>query len=281
MQVIENPDKMQEIAMRLRLEGKLIALVSTGGALHDGHSALIDKANEEADIVVVSTIVNPAEFGPNEDYQKYPRDPEGDRSFCADRAVDFLFSPSAEILFPKGFAISVSEGSVSTGLCGVTRPHYFTGVCTLHATLFNLVRPDLIVLGRRDAQKAAVLKKLVEQLHYPLNVIIMDTVRESDGLPFNARNVYLNEPQRRDAAALHHALLEGRKLVDQGISNVDRLMAEVTHHISQVRRLRVIYVAAVHPESMEPIRPHIQPENTLLMAAVWCDEVRLIDNILI
>lgn len=281
MQVIETPNQMQETAMRLRLEGKLIALVSTSGSLNAGHAALIARAREEADVVVVSTVVNPREFGPNEDYQRYPRDPEGDRAFCAGQEVDILFCPSTEAIYPEGFAISVTEGSVSSGLCGVSRPHYFTGVCTLHVILFNLVRPDVLMLGRRDAQKAAVLQNLIGQLHYAVNGVLVDTVREPDGLPFNARNSYLNEFQRKDAATLYKALLEGRKLAEQGISNVDRLMAEVTHHISLVRRLRVIYVAAVDAETMEPVRSHIERNRTLLMAAVWCDEVRLIDNILV
>ena len=187
--------------------------------------------------------------------------------------------PRAKALYPPGYSLSVNEELVSAGLCGISRPHYFKGVCTLHAILFNLVRPDHIVLGARDPQKAVVIRKLVDELHFPVSVFIEETVREPDGLACNARNAYLNDFQRRDAATLYKALLEGRKLIDQGISNVDRVLAEVTHHISQVRRLRVIYVAAVDPETMEPVRAEIVHGKTLVMAAVWCDEVRLIDSI--
>jgi pantoate--beta-alanine ligase len=281
MQIIEDLNNMQETAIRLRSGGKLIALASTSGALHAGHAALVRKAREEADVVVLAAIVNPREFGPNEDYQRYPRDRDGDARFCEAEGVDILFRPAPEALYPAGHSLSVNEDAVSAGLCGISRPHYFRGVCTLHAILFNLVRPDQIVLGQRDAQKAVVIRKLVEELHFPVSVMVEPTVRDADGVPFNARNRYLNDFQRRDAATLYKALLEGHKLVEQGIRNVDRILAEVTHHISQVRRLRVIYVAAVDPESMEPVRGQIAPGRTLVMAAVWCDEVRLIDNILL
>jgi pantoate--beta-alanine ligase len=281
MQIIEDPNSMQETAVRLRSEGKRIGLVSTSGALHAGHGALIERAREAADVVVVSAFVNPREFGPNEDYQRYPRNSAGDASFCEQAGVDILFRPPADQLYPGGFSLNIEEQRISHTLCGVSRPNYFPGVCTLHAILFNLVRPDHIVMGRRDPQKAAVIAKLAGELRFPVSMAVVDTVREESGLPYNARNAYLNEFQRKDATALYSSLLEGRKLADSGITNVDRILAEVTHHLSLVRRLRVIYVAAVDPSSMEPIRYQIVPGSTLLMAAIWCDEVRLIDNILI
>jgi len=281
MQIIEDINRMQETALRLRAEGQRVALVSTSGALHEGHCALIRRAREEAGVVVVSAIVNPKEFGPNEDYQRYPRNSSGDAELCEQSGVDVLFRPSAKDLYPDDFSISVSEETISASLCGISRPHYFRGVCTLHAKLFNLVRPDLLVLGRRDAQKAAVLRKLIAELHFPVTVFVEETVRDATGLSLNARNAYFNDFQRRDAATFYKALLEGKKLADTGITNVDRILAEVTHHISQVRRLRVIYVAAVNPDTMEPVRSQIAPGKTLVAAAAWCDEVRLIDNILL
>lgn len=281
MQVLEDPNKMQELAMRLRTEGKLIALVSTSGALHEGHAELIRRARGEADVVVVSAIVNPLEFGPSEDFQRYPRSSAEDADFCEAEEVDILFRPQPKHLYPEGFSFSVTEDTISKGLCGISRPHYFNGVCTLHAMLFNVVRPDHLILGQRDAQKVAVLRKMTEELRYPVTLVVVPTARNADGLPFNARNAYMNEFQRTDAAAVYMALLEGKKLVDQGIRNVDRVMAEVTHHISLVRRLRLIYVAAVHPETMQPVRPEIKAGETLLITAAWCDEVRLVDNVLL
>jgi pantoate--beta-alanine ligase len=281
MQVIEDPKKMQGLAVGLRTKGKRISLVSTSGSLNSGHVALIEKARAGSDVVVVSTLVNPLEFGPNEDYVRYPRNLQADEALCEESSVDILFRPSAGDLFPKGFSISVSEASISKGLCGVSRPHYFPGVCTLHVVLFNLIRPNTMVLGDRDAQKRVVLEKLVGELQFPIDVVSVKTVREESGLAVNARNAYLNERQLVDAATLYQALREGQRLADSGILNVDRILAEVTHHISQVRRLRVIYVSAVGPGSMEPVRGNITPGHTLIAAAVWCDEVRLIDNILL
>jgi pantoate--beta-alanine ligase len=281
MQIIEDLNKMQETAIGLRSSGKLIALVSTSGALHAGHAALIRRAKQEADVVILSAIVNQLEFGPNEDYQRFPRNSSGDAELCEREGVDIIFRPSVKDLYPEYFSFSVSESMISNTLCGVSRPNYFKGVCTLHAILFNLVRPDHLVLGMRDPQKVSVISKLVEELHFPITILVEDVVRDSDGLPFNARNAYLNDFQRRDAATLHAALREGKKLVDHGITNIDRVLAEVTHHVSLVRRLRLIYVTAVSPTTMEPIRSEIIPGKTLVVAAVWCDEVRLIDNILL
>jgi len=231
--------------------------------------------------VIVSTIVNTVEFGPNEDFQRFPRNSSGDAELCERAGVDFLFRPSDMDLFPRGFSIGVVEESVSSGLCGISRPHYFRGVCTMHTILFNIIRPDVLVQGMRDAQKCAVLRKLVKELHYPMEIVVVGVVREASGLACNARNVFLNDFQRADAVTFYKALLEGKRLADSGITNVDRILAEVTHHISQVRRLRVIYVAAVDPDTMEPVRSQIIPGKTLVMAAIWCDEVRLIDNILL
>ncbi len=281
MQIIEDPHQMQELSMGLRLAGKRIALVATNGALHAGHAALIQRAREQAEVVVLSAMVNPKEFGPNEDYQRYPRCSAEDAQFAEDNGVDVLFRPEARVLFPPGYSCHMEEDGISKTLCGVSRPTYFKGVCTLYVLLLNLIRPELILVGWRDAQKAAVLEKLVAECFFKVSVERVPTVREADGLPANARNRYLNDFQRKDAATLHRALLEGKRLVENGIRNIDRVLAEVTHHLTQVRRLRVIYVAAVNPVTMEPCRYALEPGHTLVMTAVWCDEVRLIDNILL
>ena len=273
--------QMQEVAAGLRTEGRLVSLVSTSGALHAGHRALIKRARESASVVVVSTFVNSLEFGPNEDFERYPRTPEEDEVFCREEGVDILFRPANGAIFPEGFSMSVSETSISRTLCGISRPNYFTGVCTYHTVLLNLIRPGSLVLGQRDAQKAAVLMKLVRELSFPVQALVVETVREPDGLACNARNAYLADFQRKDASALFGALREGKQLADSGISNVDRITAEVIHHISQQRRLRVIYVAIVNPGTMQPVRAEISPGKSLLVAAIWCDQVRLIDNILL
>jgi pantoate--beta-alanine ligase len=280
MQIIHSVQEMQATARRLRQEGKRSALVPTSGAIHAGHLHLIEMARGQADLVVVSCFVNPREFGPNEDFARYPRDAQADTEACRAAAVDILFAPTVAAMYPAGYSSTVTEDTLSLPMCGISRPHYFRGVCTVHAKLFNIVRPDVVVLGMRDAQKTAVLRKLVADLNYPLQVLVGETVRAADGLALSARNAYLNEFQRRDALTLYRALGAGRSLAEGGISNIDRVLAEVTHHISLVRRLRVIYVAAVDIDTMEPVRAIVRG-RTLVTAAVWCDEVRLLDHILL
>lgn len=280
MQVIESVNQIQETSVKLRTQGRLIGLVVTSGALHSGHVSLIKAAQELADTVIVSIFVNPKEFGPNEDFQKYPRRRESDLSICEESGVDIVFIPSTKEMYPQGFSSSVTERKRALGLCGISRPHYFGGACTVYVKLFNLCRPDFLIMGRRDAQLVSVIRNMVEDLNFPVEISVCEVVREPDGLVMNARNQYLNEFQRRDATTIHKALQEGKKLVDSGIINVDRVLAEVTHHISQHRRLRVIYVGAVDVDSMEPLR-QIVAGRTLITTAVWCDEIRLLDNILL
>lgn len=278
MHIIESVNEMQAHAVRLRSEGKLIGFVPTSGYLHAGHLRLIQMAQEQADVVVVSCFVNPREFGVNEDFARYPRDRERDIQFCREAKVDLLFLPKEDEIFPSGFSTTVIEDKRGSGLCAISRPHFFKGVCTLHAKLFNIVRPDQVIYGRKDPQQAAVIAKMVDDLAFPVEILVGPTVREPDGLACSARNAYLNEFQRRDARVVYQALQRGEELVQNGIRNVDRVLAEVTFHISQIRRLRVIYVAAVNKFTMEPER-HIVPGQTLIACSVWCDEVRLLDNV--
>lgn len=278
MQVIESINDMQALAVRWRTEGKLIGFVPTMGFLHEGHLSLIDVAREQADVVVVSIFVNPTQFGVNEDLDQYPRDLERDLELCRARGADLVFIPPRAEIYPDDYSTYVNEEKLSEGLCGISRPVFFRGVCTVVAMLFNIVRPDVAVFGQKDAQQAAVIKKMVRDLHFPVDILVGPTVREEDGLAMSSRNAYLNEFQRRDAATIYQALLKGKEIVEQGILNADRVLAEVTHHISQVRRLRVIYVACVHRDTMEPLK-QIIPGETIVATAVWCDEVRLVDNV--
>jgi pantoate--beta-alanine ligase len=276
MQIIETVNRMQETAVQQRTQGRLIALVPTSGAIHEGLLSLVKQAQEKADTVVVSIFVNPLEFGPNEDFDRFPRSRENDLEACEKAGVDMVFIPTAKEMYPAGYSTKVTEDSYAQGLCGISRPNYYRGVCTVYVKLFNVIRPDLLMMGLRDAQQVAVVRKLIADLNFPLSVEVGEVVRAADGLALNARNAYLNEFQRRDATLLYTALSEGKRLVDSGINNVDRVLAEVIHHLSQSRRLRVIHVSAVDPETMQARREIIRGE-TLVIAAVWCDEVRLLD----
>jgi pantoate--beta-alanine ligase len=278
MQIITSITEMQSAAIALRTQGKLIGLVPTMGALHDGHLKLIDAAKEHADVVIVSLFVNPTQFGANEDFSKYPRTFESDAAACEQRGVDIIFAPKKDDIYPPGFSTYVTEERLSKGLCGISRPGHFRGVCTVVNILFNITRPDVAVFGQKDAQQGAIIKKMVADLWLPISVIVVPTVREPDGLAMSSRNRYLTEEQRAEARKIIAALREGKRLVDEGIRSVDRVLAEVTHLLSQSRRLRVIYVALVERDTLAPAR-EVVPGKCLLATAVWVNDVRLIDNL--
>jgi len=280
MERIESVHQMQSLALSLRQQGKQIALIPTQGALHPGHRSLIEAARGQADTVVVSNFVNPVQFAANEGFDKYPRDPEADAALCSEAGVDVLFAPTQVEMYPKGYSSYVTEESLSKGLCGVSRPAHFRGVTTVMSKLLNIVRPDMVVFGQKNAQQAAVARKMITDLNFPVQVHVQPTVREPDGLPFGSRNRLLSAGQREDAGVLYRALQRGKELVDTGVRNVDRVVAEATHILSQKRRVRVIYVSIVDRDSMEPER-QIVPGRSMLAIAVWVDEVRLIDNIVL
>jgi len=280
MQVIKTVKEMQAVAASLRSEGKKIAFVPTMGYLHAGHLSLVDKARENADVVVASIFVNPTQFGPSEDLSSYPRDLERDLESCEHGGVDIVFVPPVEEIYPTGYSTFVTEEGLSLPLCGKSRPAFFRGVCTVLTKLFNIVHPHVAVFGQKDAQQAAVVKHMVQDLNFEIEVLIGTTVREEDGLAMSSRNAYLKPFQRKDAVRIYQALQKGEAIYDSGIDNVDRILAEITHHISEVRRLRMIYVQAVDMNTMKPLR-RVEKGRTLIATAVWCDEIRLIDNILL
>ncbi len=277
MQIIPTITEMQALAISLRTQGKLIALVPTMGALHEGHLRLIDEAKQRADVVIVSIFVNPAQFGPNEDFAKYPRTFDADAAACEKRGADLIFAPKKDDIYPAGYSTYVAEERLSKGLCGISRPGHFRGVCTVVNILFNITRPDYAVFGQKDAQQVAVIKKMVADLWLPVEIVVAPTVREADGMAMSSRNQYLSEEQRADATRIYRALREGKRLVDEGIRSPDRVLAEVTHVLSQSRRIRVIYVALVDRESFVPVR-EVEPSKGLIAVAVWVNDIRLIDN---
>jgi pantoate--beta-alanine ligase len=280
MKKIETVGEMQETAKALRASGQTIALVMTSGALHEGHFALIKAAKEKAGTVVVSIFVNPLQFGPSENYAGYPRTLETDLAQCAEQGADVVFAPSAEEMYPRGYSSYVVEESVSKPLCGVSRPAHFRGVTTVLTKLFNIVRPDFVVFGQKEAQQIAVVRKMIADLHLGVEIVVVPTVREAGGLASGARNRALTATQRAEALSISLALQNAQEMVASGVRNTDRIVAEVTHILSQKRRVRVIYVSIVDPATMEA-RREVVPGHSLLMIAAWVDEVRLTDNALL
>lgn len=280
MQIITSVLEMQTLAEALRSQGKIVGLVPTMGALHEGHISLVRLAAERADTVVVSIFVNPTQFGPNEDYAKYPRDLPADAARCEAAGADVVFAPTVEEIYPKGYSTYVTEEFISKPLCGVSRPGHFRGVTTVVAKLFNIVRPDLAIFGQKDAQQVAVIKKMVTDLAFAVDVVVAPTLREEDGLAMSSRNRYLSTTQRQEALAINQALRKAQEMVEAGVRSPDRLVAEATHIIGEQRRMRVIYVSIVDRSTMEPVR-EVVPGKALMAIATWVDQVRLIDNILL
>lgn len=271
---------MQSRAIGLRSRGELIALVPTMGCLHEGHLSLIDIAKERADKVVVSIFVNPAQFEPNEDFEHYPRTLEDDLEKCKERGVDILFNPSTEEIYPEGYSTYIDEEQVSSGLCGISRPRHFRGVTTVCLKLFNIVRPDMAILGQKDAQQCAVIQKMVMDLNIPTEILVGETKRNEDGLAISSRNRYLTNTQHEEALSISKALIMGKSMVqDDGVRSVDRVVAEIIHKLLASRRIRVIYVQIVDSLTMESAGRDIIPGKHIACIAVWIDQIRLIDNI--
>ena len=278
MEVLSTVSEIQALSLRLQKEGRSIGFVPTMGYLHEGHLSLIDLIRERSDVLILSIFVNPTQFGLGEDLEKYPRDWERDLQLCRERKVDYVFAPHADEIYLSDASTYVSEEGVSSGLCGQARPTHFKGVTTICAKLFNLCRPTCLALGQKDAQQVVVLKRMIRDLHFPIEVVIGPTMREADGLAMSSRNAYLNEKQRADALLLHRALEAGRRLVDEkGVRSVDRVKAEVMNVLRTGSFIRVNYAEVVDRETMK-MEPEIELGRSMLVVAVWIDTIRLIDN---
>lgn len=280
MKIIRTPAEMSDFCAALRREGKRIALVPTMGALHEGHMSLIDIARKNADACVVSVFVNPTQFGPNEDYSSYPRQLEADSAACEARGADAVFAPAPGDIYAPDASTFVVEESVSSNLCGKSRPNHFRGVTTVVAILFNIVRPDCAVFGEKDAQQVSVIKRMVRDLFMGVEIIRAPLVRAESGLAVSSRNKYLHGAQLETAARLSRALAAGKELVENGCLNIHRVKAEIVNQLSKSSRIRVIYVEIVDAETSLPVND-IVPGKTRAAIAVWLDQTRLIDNMVL
>jgi pantoate--beta-alanine ligase len=277
MQKIETITAMRDAAAELRKAGRKIAFVPTLGALHAGHASLIRLAGADGSAVVVSAFVNPLQFGASEDLARYPRTAAGDALLAEKEGVAVLFTPAVEEMFPKGFSTVVHEDMISKPLCGVTRSAHFRGTLTCWLKFFNIIQPDVLMLGEKDVQQVAVVRKVITDLQIPIKILTGPAVRDADGLAISARNNYLTPSQREEALAVVKALRKAKEMVESGVKSADRLVAEATHIIAQKRRLRVIYISVVDPRTMEQIR-EVAAGDCLMAISYWVDEVRLTDN---
>ena len=260
-----------------RAAGKRVGFVPTMGALHAGHAALIRAARAEAEFVVVSIFVNPTQFGPNEDYSRYPRTLDADRELCAAVGTDVIFHPTPDVMYPAGTRTVVQVTGLQDVLDGPSRPEHFKGVATVVLKLFNIVQPDVAVFGQKDAQQALIIRRMAADLDLPLTVRVHPTVRESDGLAMSSRNRYLDPTQRQNATCLVRALRTAEALVGGGERSVAALEAAMTAVIVPTTGARVDYVRILSADLLEPMEVLDRP--ALAAVAVFFGLTRLIDNV--
>jgi pantoate--beta-alanine ligase len=279
MKTITSLSDMRSLAASLRREGKTIGFVPTMGFLHEGHLSLIRRAREECDIVVVSIFVNPTQFGPNEDFERYPRDAEGDRKKCGSAGVDIIFMPEAKEMYPEKPTVFITVEGLSNILEGAIRPGHFRGVATVVAKLFNTVKPHKAFFGQKDFQQCVVIKRMVKGLNMDVEVVVLPIVRETEGLAMSSRNSYLNADERRAATVLYRALTAARDLFIAGAKEPEKLKQKMRAVLLTEHGVGIDYVEVSDPETLAPL--DTAGGNMVLLVAARVGKTRLIDNLLI
>ncbi|OGW58931.1 MAG: pantoate--beta-alanine ligase [Nitrospirae bacterium RIFCSPLOW2_12_42_9] len=279
MKIIEDIIEMQRYVTQLRWEGKIIGFVPTMGALHKGHLSLMEHAKNESDHVVVSIFVNPAQFGPKEDYKEYPRDMEGDTEKIAYVGVDTLFTPSVSAIYPEGYRTYIEVKDLSDVMCGRARPGHLRGVATVVLKLFNIVKPHKAFFGQKDFQQTVIIKKMVEDLNSDVDVVVLPTVREEDGLAMSSRNQYLGPEERKSATVLYRSLEEARLLFNKGERSAELLRYTIIKIFKSEPSVLLEYVAIVNPKTLEEVKE--AEEGTVIALAARIGKTRLIDNIVL
>jgi pantoate--beta-alanine ligase len=279
MEIAKTIESVRSLVKAARGKGKKIGLVPTMGALHIGHISLIEAAVKKCDFVVVSIFVNPTQFGPGEDFEKYPRPLEADLEICRKAGVDAVFVPTPEQMYPSENITWVNVEKLTESLCGQFRPTHFRGVTTVCAKLFNIVAPDIAFFGQKDAQQAIVIKRMVADLNMPLEIVVCPTVREPNGLAVSSRNKYLTKEQKKDATLIYQSLQKCREMIEGGTTNSKLIIDEMRKILSQSPSIETEYVSIVDAETLQ----HLDKITGKVLAAVAAriNPTRLIDNILV
>lgn len=280
MQIINNITEMSDISGSIITQGLSMGFVPTMGYLHQGHISLMKEAVRQADKVTASIFVNPAQFGPNEDLDQYPRNLKRDIELAEAAGVDFLFTPAADDLYPGDYQTWINVEKLSQGLCGASRPGHFRGVATIVAKLFNMVRPDIAVFGMKDFQQLQVIKQMVKDLNMPVKVIGHPIVREPDGLAMSSRNKYLSAEQRKTALCLIESLNIAEEFLKKGERSVKKIKRLIKDNINSYNDTRIDYIFIGNPDNLKEFEDQINA-NTLIALAVYVGTTRLIDNKLI
>lgn len=279
MLMLETVADLRSHLTPIRRSGQVIGFVPTMGALHEGHRSLMRIARRECGVVLASIFVNPTQFGPNEDFEKYPRPLEADLVACREEGVDLVFVPEVGEIYPRGAVTKVTVGRLTEGLCGRHRPGHFDGVTTVVAKLFNIVQPDRAYFGQKDAQQAAVIQQMVRDLLWPMEIVVCPTVRESDGLAMSSRNAYLSLRERRQATCLNAALQWAKECIDSGRRDVAGLTAGMRERIEAAGPCTIDYIEVVDARTLDPKTVVIG--RCLIALAVRIGSTRLIDNVLV
>ena len=279
MKVVGTIKEVRELVKNWKKDGETVGFVPTMGYLHEGHGSLITKAREDNDKVVVSIFVNPMQFGPTEDLDSYPRDLEKDSRFCESLGVDLIFHPEPEEMYHEDFSSYVDMSVLTEELCGLSRPVHFRGVCTVVNKLFNIVQPDNAYFGEKDAQQLAIIKHMVQDLNMDVNVVGCPIVREEDGLAKSSRNTYLSAEERKAALILSKTVALGKKLIAEGETDADVLVAKMKANIETEPLAKIDYVKAVNGLTMQQQKEIKAP--MLVAMAVYIGKTRLIDNFIL
>jgi pantoate--beta-alanine ligase len=279
MEVAETIESIRSLIKAARDSDKHIGLVPTMGALHIGHISLIEAALKRCDYVVVSIFVNPTQFVPGEDFEKYPRPFEADLDICKKACVDAVFAPAPEQMYPEENLTWVNVKKITEPLCGQFRPGHFQGVTTVCSKLFNIVAPDIAFFGQKDAQQAIVIRRMVEDLNMPLEIVVCPTVREPNGLAVSSRNKYLSEQQKQDAANIYKSLTKCREMIDAGVKDTSEIIIEMRKILLKVPSIAIEYISVVDGDTLGNIDRI--GGKILAAVAVRIGPARLIDNILV
>ena len=279
MQIIKSPKEMATISQQLRHNGLTIGLVPTMGYFHKGHLSLMDKAKEISDKVIVSLFVNPTQFGPNEDLGKYPRDENRDCKLAEQHGVDYMFMPTPDDIYEKGFQTFIEVTELSKGLCGSSRPTHFRGVATVVAKLFNITKPHKAIFGQKDYQQLLIIKQMVKDLNMDVEIIPHPIVREPDGLAMSSRNSYLSQEERKSALSLYSALKLAEHMIKSGSKDAKEVTTALKKHIESFPYTKIDYIFIGSPDTLKPVNDINGP--ILIALAVFVGSTRLIDNAII
>jgi pantoate--beta-alanine ligase len=279
MKLVKTIDEMRAFRREASSRGARLGLVATMGALHEGHLSLVRAARDKSDVIAVSIFVNPTQFGPQEDFAKYPRNLDRDSTLLEREHVDVIFAPSVEDMYPRGAVTWVTVEGMSDRLCGRSRPGHFRGVTTVVSKLFHIIEPDAAFFGQKDAAQVAIIRRMVRHLNMPVSIEVCPIIRESDGLALSSRNAYLNPAERKSALVLYRSLRRAQELFDRGERDSAKLIAAGKQEFAKEPSARLDYFEIVDPDTLESIP--VVSKRALIALAAYVGNTRLIDNIVV